>query len=188
MTMEDPHVTVNDPRGGVDRHLAGEMTDDSDVVVPEDQLDRQSRAQKLREEIEDDRSQGGRSPDNRMLRVTRDEDPVRLGRIGKFDQPLREEVGRALGRAERALGRAAEPQVDIRDNQGSELGRAGGFDDERRSVRHRPERALHDLPSRLTAKTVLRREDAQSPRGRTMLSYIKEVNGLFRGKPGAVRA
>jgi len=108
VAVEDPHVTVHDPRRGVDDHLAGEMADDADVVVPEDQLHGQPLAEELGEEVENDRSERGRGPDDRVFRVARDDDPLRPGRAGELDQPFCEEVGRALGRTERTLGRAPE--------------------------------------------------------------------------------
>jgi len=114
--------------------LLRKVGDDSDVVVPEHELHGQSSFQELGEEIEDDGPQRGRGPDDRMFRVTGDDDRVAPSRTGDLEKPLREQVGRSLGRPQGPLGRAAETEVEVRDDESSRAGSPGRFEDEGRRI------------------------------------------------------
>jgi len=137
MTVEDPHVSPHDPRRRMYADLAGQMPDDPYVVVAEDELDRQPLTEELGEEVEDHRPKRRRGPYDRVLRVPRDDHRLCPCGARYPDEVFGEAVGRGLGWAERTLGRAAEAEVDVRDDERPLFGPPDRFDDQRGRVRHR---------------------------------------------------
>ena len=170
--VEDPDAPAYEPGRRMHGDLAGEVANDADVVVPQDQVDGKTLAEQLREEVEDDRAENGRGADDRVFCVPGDDHSVRPVGPGELDQSLREPVRGPLWRAERPRGGAAEPEVDVRDDDRPTGGIGLGFEQERRSVGHGPDRAFHGSGYGPGAKTVLGPFDVRSPRARTMLFYI----------------
>ena len=142
--MENPDGPAHDPGRGVYPHLAWKVANDPDIVVSEDEFDRQVLVQEFGEEVEHYPTQGRRRSDDRVLRVPRDHHRVRSGIASDRDEPFSEPVGRPLHRAERPLGSAAEAEMDVRDDDRSWLCAPRGFQQKRRSVRDGSHGALHD--------------------------------------------
>lgn len=134
VAVEDARLAADHARGGMDDHLARKMAHDPDVVVPEHELDVQTLPKELTEEVENDRPQCGRGPDDRMLRVSGDHHGACPGSPRETDELVRESLGRPLGGAERSVGCAAEPEMQVRDDEGPRLRGPGRFDDQRRCI------------------------------------------------------
>jgi hypothetical protein len=134
--VEDADPVADDTARRTDFHLAREVSDDPDVVVAEHQFDLPSLFEEPCEEIENDRSQGRRRPDDRVLGVPRDEDAIGPACPEDARKLLGKRRGRCLGRPRRPGGRAAESEVHIRDDEGPRAGAVLRLDQERRCVRH----------------------------------------------------
>jgi hypothetical protein len=90
MAMEDPDAILDDAVGRTDLDLARKVRHDPPVMVPEDEFCGEPFGKKPTEEIEDHGTQRGRSTDDRMLHVPRDEDPIRRGDLRDPGQLLGE--------------------------------------------------------------------------------------------------
>jgi len=134
MPVEDPNAFPDEPGRGMHLHLPGKMADDPDVVIPEDEVDSETLTQEFGEEVEHDRTKDRGRPNDRVFRVARHDHPTCPVRASERDEPLRETVGRPLGRTPGPLGRAAEPEVDVRHDDRPCGRSAVGLEEERGRV------------------------------------------------------
>jgi hypothetical protein len=90
MPVKDAESRVNDPGGGMNGHFARKPAGQPDVVVPQHHLDRVALLEQAPKEIEQQRTEGRRRPDDRVLDVARDHEVTGAGPIEYRECALRE--------------------------------------------------------------------------------------------------
>jgi hypothetical protein len=143
MAVEDSDRIPDYAGSRVDRHFARKMSDDSHVVVAEDQLDAETFAEKSCEEVEHHRPERGRGPHDRMLRVAGDHDVLSSRSPRDPDQLLGERRGRSFERSARSFRACTQAEMHVGNHQRPRPAPSMGFDQEPRDVRYGNERGVH---------------------------------------------
>ncbi len=137
MPVEDPDPVEHDTARRMHDDLARQLTDEPHVVVPEHDPDVEPFSEETGKEVEDHGTERGRSPDDRVLHISGDEEGRRPVPGGEHDELLCHTLPRRFGRTGRPGAAASEAEVHVGDDDRASIRRLRRLEQEGRRVRDR---------------------------------------------------
>ena len=141
--MEDTDTLPHHPGRGMYDDLARKVACETDIVVPEHDLDRSPLGKKATEELEDDRTERRREAHDRMLHISRDDQCERSVGMQEANEAFGERICRPFRRTPGPVRAPTEAEMQVGDHDGPGVVGSRPPEQKRRLVGDRSQGAFH---------------------------------------------